>query len=233
MLLIVNNKHDIKKYIDFSKNNNIFGVVISCKKNNQDIDQLIQDLKEISENIIPTFCISTEYSKNSTTTLQKLSEFENYLLQMNLNQALLVSGDPKRKLDTLICLNHLHKAKTKLKWGVVFNPFYTDMEVEKNRLRQKLKYSFVNQVYLQLGENLDKLTYGLEYIKSVQTTNLTIIGSILQPSVTILNQFNIRQWNGVYFSEDFLSDLEYAKESMQYYQKLLQQNHCRVLICGL
>jgi hypothetical protein len=233
MLLEINNKHNIQKYLDFAEGKNLFGVTITCKKADEDILQLVENLKRITINIIPTFSITTEYIKTPKLTLQKLFEFEEIISKIGLEQALVVSGNPKRKLDTLVCLSELHKAKTKLKWGVAFNPFYPDIELEKNRLKQKLKYSFVNQVYLQLGENLDNLAASIEYIQSIQTNNLTIIGSVLIPSVSLLNQLNLRPWNGVYFSDKFLHDLEYAKECMQYYQKFLQQNHCRTLICGL
>jgi hypothetical protein len=233
MLLEINNRNALQKYFTFAENKNIHGCTVTCKKTNEDLSIIVPEIKRITKNIIPTFSIKTEYNKTSELTIKKLLEFEKNLLKLGIEQALIVSGNPKRKLDTLDCLKELKKSDTKLNWGVAFNPFYLDMELEEARLKQKLKYPFVNQVYLQLGESIDSLTKGLQYIKSIQNNNVMVIGSILFPSVGLLNNLNTRPWNGVYYSNEFLSDIEYAKESVLYYEKILRQQDCKVLICGL
>jgi hypothetical protein len=234
MLLEINCKElNFDQYTDFVKSQNLSGCTITCKKNSQNLQDIIDVCFGMGiKNIIPTFSMAIEYDKTKERTLQKLFEFEKLLLKNNLKEALLVSGNPRKKLDTLACLQELYKSKTTINWAVAHNPFAPDQDEEKSRLKQKLKFDFVKSVYLQLGENLETLVKGIEGVRKIKK-DIQIVGAVLYPTTRILNSLLLRPWFGIFYSNKFLTDIDYAKVTMQKYQSLLNQQGCETLMSCL
>ena len=78
--------------------------------------------------------------------------------------------------------------------AVAFNPYLpaeNDFKNEKQRLRRKLQTGMVDSVYLQNGNDLERLQEGLQCIQQARgdQDDLKILGSVFLPSkryVTIL-----------------------------------------------
>lgn len=71
--------------------------------------------------------------------------------------------------------------------AVAFNPYFpdeADFAKEKQRLERKLQTGMVNSIYLQNGNDLQRLKEGLTFIEQAQCNkgSLKILGSVFLPS---------------------------------------------------
>ncbi len=152
---------------------------------------------------------------------------------------LIVSGSTQRKVNSLTILEEqkvnanlfLKDKKNSNQFGVAFNPFLSDqnLDMEKTRLYKKLKTGKVNTVYIQIGTNLELLQSGLEYIRSINTS-VKIIICVLLPSQNLLNTWNFRPWRGVFLGSEFLGDLKTALDISNNVIQFCNHNNLEILL---
>jgi hypothetical protein len=280
MLLELNIKtqKDLDKYILILDSGEYSGVTITSKKGNMDLESILKTIYdrhlEQSERstvggveyqrlkITPTFSCSSKYETNSTKTFQKFLEFTSILKQFNIQDLILVSGNPKMKLDTLEALHLLenetqfyevqpkpskaqHKGFSRfaqndryivddshLNIGVAYNPYSKTLEQEKQRLIAKLKYSKVNKVWLQLGQDCYKLITAVEFIRKLKP-EIQITNSILMPNPKLLQSLKFRPWSGVYYTDKFYNDIKFANTNVEEMKKISRELNLEILISGV
>lgn len=234
MLLEINCKElNLDKYCLLFKKEKVLGCTITCKRNSKNLQDIIDMCFAMGfQTVVPTFSISVEYDKTLERTIEAFKKFELLLIKNGISQGFIVTGNPRKKLTTLDCFQILYKNKTKLNWSTAYNPFAEDMKEENNRLKLKLKFDFTTEVYLQLGEDPAKMVKGVEYIRKLRK-DIKIIGSVLYPTTKILNALTFRPIYGVFYSQKFLNDMDYAKQQMQNYQKILKEQNCEILLSSL
>jgi hypothetical protein len=215
------------------------GLYLGCTIINKDKDfnnivfaKLLASYKP-SLKIIPTYSLGVNYHKDLTASLKM---FEQYCTELpsSFSEILLVSGNPKRKLDTIQALRILQESKHRPKFGigVAFNPYSKIIEEEKDNLQSKISTGLVTSIWLQLGEDLEILQNSLNWIRS-QFPNIKVIGSVLAPSKSLLAKMSFRPWHGVFYSPKYYSDLEYAKFNSEQQQQILTDKGCQILISGI
>jgi hypothetical protein len=283
MLLELNIKtqKDLDKYINILKSGEYSGATITSKKSNMGLESILKILQdrhlELIKRftlegveyqrlkIIPTFSCSSNYETNSTITFQKLIQFISILKQYKIQDLLIVSGNPKMKLDTLEVLklmdcesqldgifigaqskssktNHIGFSRfaendsyigdSYSNIGVAYNPYSKNLELENQRLIAKLQFSKVNQVWLQLGQDCQKLITAVEFIRKLKT-DIQIVNSILMPNPKLLQSLKFRPWSGVYYSEEFYEDISFANKNIDEMKKLSKALNLKILISGV
>lgn len=71
-------------------------------------------------------------------------------------------------------------------------------------------------IYLQAGDDIDKLHSGLQFIQDTIKTkypDMKVFGSIFIPTRKFLSQMKFRPWGGVYLSDDYLNSVDGARTS--------------------
>jgi hypothetical protein len=183
--------------------------------------------------IIPTYSLGVNYHKDLVTSFKI---FEQYCMELpsNFTDILLVSGNPKRKLDTTKALQILQQSKFKPKFGigVAFNPYSKNIEEEKDNLQSKISTGFVTSIWLQLGEDIEVLKYSIKWLQ-MSFPNVKVIGSVLSPSKSLLAKLAFRPWHGVFYSPKYYSDVEYAQSNSKLQKQILTDHGCQILVSGI
>jgi 5,10-methylenetetrahydrofolate reductase len=256
MLLELNIKtqKDLDKYLEVLSLGQCSGVSITSKKGNMDLNLVLSSLlncpylgagsnadwgntivftnQQYDEQIkiIPTFSCSVNYDQNAIETFIKFIQFTQTLKQYNINQILLVSGNPKMKLDTLEVLKQFKDSDFKI--AVAYNPYSKNIEIENKRLMQKLSHPNVNQVWLQLGQDFEKLKVATKFIRDTKP-QIQIVNSILQSTKSLLKSLQFHPWSGVYYTDEFYNDLDFALQNVQEMKQLSQDLGLEILISGV
>ena len=231
----------LKKKIEFLLNNNINKINIPCKGIIKK-DFLLDVIKYIGTNykeaeIVYHFSLFHQFSKNSKNSLNYLSKFIKYCRIYNYNQILLVSGSRKKKDFEVTTI--LPKLKNDIKFGVAYNPYFTeknDISLERDNLIRKVNSGLVNSIWLQFGSNNQALQKEIKFIKeniivrSNNTNDIKLYGSILVPSNQFLARFRFRPWKGVYLTQNFLNSLEFAKSYTKEINNIYLKNKITPLI---
>jgi hypothetical protein len=229
--LNIRNILDLEKAIDTLSQKRHTGVTITCKKTNLDTFMIISELQKYYPHldITPTFSIANHYEGSADKTYQKFLKSVAFAQTFDVNSFLLVSGNPRKKLDTIECLQRFsefrkwvvkssdnEQIKNLNSWyfSIAYNPFLKDMEKENSRLVKKLASNSIRNVYLQIGEDLVKMQKAVELILSINP-KITIWVSVLIPSQKLLTRMAFRPWGGVFLSTEYLSSLKYAKEKTE------------------
>lgn len=188
--------------------------------------------------IILTFAIKNRYKGNLVNTYTNFQEYLEKGQQIGVYKFLIVSGNPKRKLETAQALSiyavdileryHDEGIHNGIELYCAYNPYFKGdkLEQENQHLEQKLFTGLVKGVFLQIGEDVNALTTGLNFIRSL-SQDLPIYGCVLYPTDSILKSFSKRPWYGVMLSEEYLHNLDYAK---QVTKKLLDWYHQHEII---
>jgi len=223
------NLDQLKKKLDFCLNKKIYKINIPCKGNIKK-DFLIEVVKFIGVkyknlDVIYHYSFYHQFQNNKYISYQNFLNFLeiNKVYNKN-NEILLVSGSKKR--NEFEVLDILEKLKFDLnrniKFGVAFNPYLIekmDNKIERNRLIDKLNYSFVKSIWLQFGSEIDQLSREINFLNKIITSfkefnekDRKIYGSLLIPSKQFLARFKFRPWRGVYLSNNYLNSLEESGE---------------------
>eukprot|EP00747_Dinoflagellata_sp_TGD_P190158 gnl/TRDRNA2_/TRDRNA2_51414_c0_seq1.p1 gnl/TRDRNA2_/TRDRNA2_51414_c0~~gnl/TRDRNA2_/TRDRNA2_51414_c0_seq1.p1 ORF type:complete len:382 (+),score=69.94 gnl/TRDRNA2_/TRDRNA2_51414_c0_seq1:48-1193(+) len=135
-----------------------------------------------------------------------------------VHRVLLVTGPRGPKRDAIFVLEQLarqHHAAGLPRLGVAFNaclPTEAERETERKRLVRKLRTHLVKDVWLNCGCDTELLAQGTafvqESISKLGLSDVSIFGSVLLPNNEQLIQMRARPWNGVHFSEEFLSSVD-------------------------
>jgi hypothetical protein len=237
----VKTQNDLDKYLEILKQGIYSNVSITSKKGNMNLITVLSSISDCPYQgagseadwgnfVIPTFSCKANYSQNAYQTYKEFLEFIKTLKVFNLNQILLVSGNPKMKLGTLEVLEQFEDEAIKI--GVAYNPYSKDLKTENQRLIAKLKYPNVNQVWLQLGQDLDKLKAAVEFIKNIKP-EIKIVNSILLPNKNLLKALQFRPWSGVYYTDQFYNNLDFALQNAEQMQQLSRDLGLEILISGV
>ncbi|CAE7298694.1 RDH14 [Symbiodinium natans] len=133
---------------------------------------------------------------------------------VGVRRVLLVTGPHGPRQDTVKVLNQFGRPVEGVRLGVAFNaclPTEAEREMERKRLVQKLRTGLVEDIWLNTGVDEDMLRSGIAFVKTTcDKLNIAphIFGSAMLPSEGQLQQMRERPWNGVQFSEEFLSSVE-------------------------
>ncbi|KAK9863776.1 hypothetical protein WJX84_000402 [Apatococcus fuscideae] len=223
--LFFKKKQDLTdKVLPFLRERNLRRLNITNKNKK---DDLIESVATIYEGLPEAqLCVHYALKWNSkgspAATLKAFQEFCIKLASYSDASVLLISGTRPGKNDSVQALQLLKEQQNcqesaAVPISVAFNPFFpaaADFAREKQRLKQKLQTGMVDAVYLQNGNDLQRLQEGLDYIKEVQGNrhNLKILGSVFLPSKKLLAQMNFRPWNGVFLSKEYLGSVDKAEE---------------------
>ncbi len=181
------------------------------------------EVYNVLKDMLPGIEFVTYYSfKNHTNRDEETIRYniESYIdraKEAGIKKILLVSGYPKPKFDVLAGLEYLSTfPDNSIQLGVAFNPFLEgkELEAEKNRLEQKLAFSNVQDVYLQIGDNEKKFDDGIELIRSIRD-EVRIFGTCMVPTNYTLTKFANRPWKGVMVSDMFTESQNQALEITQ------------------
>lgn len=125
-------------------------------------------------NLVPHFSVNYEFVKNREATIGNLLRFVNTCADLGIKEILLVSGGKKRKqLDSVDALRVLKKNEKNLgdvTFGVAFNPYVPQKEMEKERARlvEKLQTGIVTSIWLQYGTDLDRLANEIPLLRKYE-----------------------------------------------------------------
>lgn len=256
MLLELNVKtqKELDKYLEILKQGQCSSVSITSKKDNLDLNLILSSLincpylgagsgadwdnaivftnQKYYEQIkiTPTFSCSVNYNQNVNQTYNNFLEFIEVLNKFKIKQFLLVSGNPTKRLDTIQILKQFSGSNFNI--AVAYNPYSQNLELENQRLLQKLNHPNVKQVWLQLGQDKDKLSNAVKLIRSINP-QILIINSVLQPTKILLKSLQFRPWSGVYYTNEFYNDLSFALQNVQEMKELSQDLDLEILISGV
>ncbi len=236
--LNIKTQENLTKYLEVLKSQDYSEVSITSKKNNLDLVTVLNTLQNNKLKIIPTFSCSSNYNQNANQTYKEFLSFVKILKQNKINQLLLVSGNPKMKLETLKVLEQFGNESDdqseyqSIKIAVAYNLYCKNMDIENQRLKAKLVYPNVNQVWLQLGQDLEKLKTGVDFIRKINP-NIVIINSVLMPTQSLLKSLQFRPWAGVYYCDQFYNDINFALKSTGEMKRLSKQLGLKILISGV
>jgi hypothetical protein len=225
--LNIRNILDLEKAVEKLSTKKYSGVTITCKKTNLDTFMIISELQKYYPDldITPTFSIANYYQGSADATYQKFLKSVAFAQTFDVNNYLLVSGNPRKKLDTIECLERFsefrkwvvkssddEQIKSLNNWyfSIAYNPYLKDMEKENDRLLNKLSRNSIKCIYLQIGEDVNKLQKGVEFIRSFNQKVLICV-SVIIPSQKILAKIAFRPWGGVFLSSKFLNNLDFAE----------------------
>jgi len=159
--------------------------------------------------------------RRGASIVESFSRFCSDAAALGVTRVLLVTGPRGPSFDTVRVLQELsgsHLAEGWIRIGVAFNaclPSEAAREAERSRLVQKLQSGLVQDVWLNTGDDVELLAKGACFVNSIAVEYgqpLSIFGSALLPNEAQLNQFRERPWNGVHFSERYLSSIEGMSE---------------------
>jgi len=211
---------------------NLFGVTrvnFPNKKRNEDMlkwaKYILEKMPEAS--VVVHWSIKNQYSRTVVETERKFIKFCTDAEKIGVSEVLIVSGGGKRrKFDSVSVCQLISRSpklkRSKLAFGACYNPYWSGgkLKEENARLRKKLKGA--TNIWLQTGSDAMKLQQGLNFLKEINFSG-NVFGSIYTPSSQWLKQFSFRPWYGVFYSKEYLSNLDTAwqltKNIIQVYKK--------------
>ncbi len=243
--LNIRNIFDLEKAIKTLSENKYTGVTITCKNTNLDTFIVVGEIQKYYPklSITPTFSISNNYLGSADATYQRLLKVVAYAQTFEINNTLLVSGNPRKKLDTIECLHRFHDFRNwvlkssddehiqKLDdwhFSIAYNPYLKDIESENQRLKKKLEKNSIKCIYLQIGEDITKLEKAVQLIRLLNK-NIIIWVSVLIPTSKLLSRLLFRPWGGVFLSQSFLKDISFANNKTAEIIEYCEQNNLGIL----
>ncbi len=214
-------------------------VNIANTSKTDDLFTLASDLALIdtSTTICLHYSIANNYHGNLVKAIDRFVKFVDWVEQINSKlNILLVSGGQKKKLTTASLLEIYQSSfpNSRRRFGVAFNPFYPDLESEKQTFKRKLNSGLVDSIYFQLGDDLTKLQQGLEFVKAELadlglSQTIRLFGSVLYVTKWNLFKLQFRPLTGVFYSKNFFSSELIARQISQQIISLYQNFDFQIL----
>ncbi|CAE7483471.1 RDH14 [Symbiodinium pilosum] len=166
---------------------------------------------------LPSVEVTVHYSLKHQSRKNPAEAFREWCHEaasIGVRRVLLVTGPRGPRQDTVSVLSRLGRSVDGLRLGVAFNaclPTEAEREAERQRLVQKLRTGLVHDIWLNTGVDEDLLRSGIAFVKSTCDklgVKPDMFASAMLPSEGQLQQMRERPWNGVQFSEEFLSSVE-------------------------
>ena len=191
--------------------------------------------------ITPHYSIVMNYHGSASAAAYNIKYFIEQVDTLGVRNVLLISGSQPKYLEVIGALDYLSdelyhnneiQDKPKTKISVAYNPYLSGEKLvrENNRLEKKLNFDFVDQVYIQIGTDVEKLSIGLKMIKKFRTRDIKIYGCLFEPSLAFLNSFKYRPWHGVFLPEDYLNDINLAEKYTMEIKNFYDQNKINYLV---
>jgi 5,10-methylenetetrahydrofolate reductase len=204
---------------------------------NKDISNLpavkFLDKEFPDKEIMPHYSIQNHYSRKISQIADKFYNYLEKLRNTEVKNLLLISGPKERNNTSLDLLNFISKSSKQIRnfdIAVAFNPYKRkNLREERLRLKSKLKHDFVIEVYFQIGTEPGNFEKGVEFVRNVRD-DVKIKSCLVIPSQTFLSKFKARPWKGVYLSEKYLNDLEFAKEKTKEMFDLAKSRNVTLLV---
>lgn len=178
-------------------------------------DWLVPELHTITQPVC--LHISAKHHPNSRTI-----DYIEWAIKQGVTSFLIVSGIPRPHHDSIVLLQTIAPFNVPVKFSVVYTPFARDQAAEQSRLLQKIQTGLVSEIYLQIGDNLEKTQCEIAWLRSQTTAKL--IGSILVPTPLIRSKFAHTHWQGIELSDQYLQQQSFAekrtRELFELYQSI-------------
>lgn len=209
------------KLIDKIANLKTNKIAITNKKFNTPIFEIIQKIQSTNSKleIIPYYSLKYHQKDSLESASQEFIHQLRLLSRLGIKNTLLISGVPRPKYDSVQILEYLKKTYTTNrlpKIAIAYNPFLRDgeLDIENDRIKNKLKTSLVSEVYLQIGIESESIRNAVNYLRSLQP-DVKIYLSLMNPIASRLAQFRYRPWKGVYLPQEYLTSAEQANKINQ------------------
>jgi len=198
--------------------------------------EILAHLPEIEVN-----CVYSLGLRGQESGWEELSDYLSEAGKSGVQEVLIVSGEPKREgFDSVSALEYLKQQKytpgvpgrnKAPKVSVAYNPYLPagEIEVENQRLQEKLDSGLVSGVYLQLGEDADALINGISLVRSL--SQVEILAAILTPSAGTIARLKENTWPGVYY-KTFYEGEEAAKSVNSRIESVCKQAGIYIYFCG-
>lgn len=187
------------------------------------------DAALLLRNSIPELDITLHCSMKYHTQ-ESLKLFIDKCRNADLHKILLVSGSPKPNYDSIQALNDI-ELFPELEIYCAYNPYLNDDRhlSEDLRLREKLNFTIVKGIYLQIGIDTNRLAQAAYRLKT-DFPNCPLFGSLLIPTPTILKRFKLNPIKDIILSAQYLTDLEFASQKTREILTIYQENQITPLI---
>ena len=196
------------------KSNNYTTISVTNKKPQTPSIEIITKIQELNPKlqIIPYYSLKYHQQGSLIDTTREFVKYLQTLYQMGIKEILLISGVPKPKYDTLSILQNLQKlgiTEGLPQIAVAYNPFlrHSDLELENNRIHDKIKTGLISSIYFQIGIDTDIIQAAIHKLRELQA-NLKIYLSLINPTPTRLAQLKYRPWKGVYLPKQYLESTQ-------------------------
>ncbi|CAJ1336755.1 unnamed protein product [Effrenium voratum] len=165
---------------------------------------------------LPGVEVTVHYSLKHQRSPRVVEDFQDWCQQASsagVRRVLLVTGPKGPRQDAVWVLQRLERIEG-LRLGVAFNaclPTEAAREAERQRLVQKLRSGWVQDVWLNTGDDAELLRHGIDFVRETGLklgVQPELFASVMLPSAAQLQQMRERPWNGVHFSEEFLSSVQ-------------------------
>lgn len=175
--------------------------------------------------ILPHYSVQYHHHRRLESIAKEFDKYVLNCLQLGISEVLLVSGSRSQRHGALNLLE-VCQPPIGFKIHVAFNPYLENIDDEITKLNRKLP--FADGVFLQIGENLERLEKVLIDIPQLKTKNL--YGCLLYPTRRFQVQFRFRPWKGVCLSKRYLTDLDYAQKVFRNYASFYRQHRITPLL---
>lgn len=201
---------------------------------NLEIASLIKQKLNFTVNVVTNYSIQVHKKRSIQDQYNDFILYNQKSLEIGIKENLLISGVPKHKIQTKDLLKYSKNKilSTDVSIGVAFNPFLQglELEIEHQNLCTKLENKNVKSVYFQLGEDVSMLNEGINFVFKKQKY-LNIFISVLIPNLEILTKMSFRMWHGVFYTQKFLKNLDYAKNLTKQILVLCKEKNIKPLLC--
>lgn len=161
------------------------------------------------------YSIQYHYNRSVESIIKNFDTFVNRSYKSGIQDFLIVSGSQKKKYTSFDVIR-LYENKYEVNLYCAFNPYLDDIDSEIERLVAKSEY--VHGVYLQIGDNLNRLDEVLKMPTVSQALGGKVLyGCLLFPTKSFVAKFKFRPWKGVNLSAKYLNNMDVAMDIFHSY----------------
>ncbi len=164
--------------------------------------------------VVLNFSVQNHYHSKSEVLVQNFLEYMQTSSIAGFNKFLIISGTNKRSLRSYDLLNGLSKlnlSKYKPEFFCAYNPYYSDLYLEKEnqKLVAKLQTGLISRIYLPIGTNLESLRSGYKFIRQ-QDKHVQIYGCLMIPNTMLLKRLKRKRDKDLFLTKEYINNLSAA-----------------------
>ena len=211
--------------------------LVDKKKDEYNLDSLRYLKQNIDSaiDIMPHYSVQMHYSRDLAEVVKKFVFYLNQMKELGIDKVLLVSG-PKDynngSIDVLRVISTKYKELANdVSFAVAFNPYLSGKKLkeEKARLEKKLSFDLTKEVYFQIGVDTAKFKQGVEFTKNIRS-DVAIKPSLMIPTQKFLSSFRANPWRGVNLDDDYLKNINKAKDQTKKIYSCMKQENISPLV---